>query len=56
MLVRIAADSENRKKVLRLMDKVPNRERAARFRTVICFYDGVDMQYIEGRCEGRIIS
>ena len=50
------SDAENRKKVLRLMKEVPSGERYARFRTVICFYDGKDMEYIEGRCEGKIIT
>lgn len=49
-------DADNRKKVLRLLQNTPNNERTARFKTVICFYDGINSNYIEGVCEGSIIN
>jgi XTP/dITP diphosphohydrolase len=48
-------DAENRKKVLALLDNVADENRTARFRTVICFYDGTKAEYIEGICKGSII-
>ncbi|MGE5479827.1 MAG: non-canonical purine NTP pyrophosphatase, partial [Chloroflexota bacterium] len=49
-----ATDADNRKKALKMLANVPESERAARFRCVICFYDGAKPQFFEGACEGRI--
>jgi non-canonical purine NTP pyrophosphatase (RdgB/HAM1 family) len=49
-------DAENRKRVLKLMKEVPKEKRKARFRTVICYVDGEQIEFIEGICAGRIIN
>ncbi|ROL61403.1 RdgB/HAM1 family non-canonical purine NTP pyrophosphatase [Bacteroidetes/Chlorobi group bacterium ChocPot_Mid] len=49
-------DKNNRTKVLQLMDGLPEEQRTARFRTVICYFDGANAKYVEGICSGRIIS
>jgi XTP/dITP diphosphohydrolase len=48
-------DHENRKKVLSLLKDVSDNNLEARFRTIICFYDGERGEYIEGICNGRMI-
>jgi XTP/dITP diphosphohydrolase len=50
------SDAENRKKVLRKLQGIPDEKRTARFRTVICLFDGIEEQYIDGVCNGRIIG
>lgn len=47
-------DQANRIKVLKELRNTPLERRKARFRTVICFYDGSNAEYIEGICEGNI--
>ncbi|TAL68017.1 MAG: RdgB/HAM1 family non-canonical purine NTP pyrophosphatase [Bacteroidetes bacterium] len=49
-------DAENRKKVLNLLNGVPEEKRKARFRTVICYVEEGRTEYIEGICSGRIIN
>ena len=49
-------DAENRKKVLNLLNTVPEEKRKARFRTVICYVVEGKVEYIEGICSGRIIE
>jgi XTP/dITP diphosphohydrolase len=49
-------DSANRKEVLSLMMDVPDSQRKARFKTVICFVAGNEIHYAEGVCEGKIIE
>lgn len=48
-------DKNNREKVLKLMKDVPEGDRKAQFRTVICYVDGAKTKYVEGICRGRII-
>ncbi len=49
-------DAENRKKVLNLLNGIPEERRTARFRTVICYIDEGKAEYIEGICSGKIID
>lgn len=49
-------DFANRQKLLRLLKEVPMEKRTARFRTVLCFYDGKGIWYFEGICQGFIIT
>ena len=49
-------DERNRQKVLALMKDIPEEERTARFRTVICYIDDKGINFIEGKCEGKIIE
>ncbi len=49
-------DTLNRAKVLKLLQNVPDSERSARFRTVICFIHNHQIHFIEGVCEGKIIN
>jgi XTP/dITP diphosphohydrolase len=49
-------DAENRKKVLNLMNGIPDERRNARFRTVICYVEKDNVQFIEGICSGKIIE
>lgn len=47
-----ATDSENR---IKLLSELGNsQKRTARFRTVICLFDGNEENYFNGVCEGRI--
>ncbi|ROL60036.1 RdgB/HAM1 family non-canonical purine NTP pyrophosphatase [Bacteroidetes/Chlorobi group bacterium MS-B_bin-24] len=48
-------DAENRKKLLGLLKDFPLEKRNARFRTVICLYDGTEPKFFEGVCKGKII-
>lgn len=47
-----ATDSDNRIKLLAELGNSQNRK--ARFRTVICLFDGKSEQFFNGVCEGRI--
>ena len=47
-------DAANRKKVLELMKSEQNK--TARFRSVLAFYTGKEMQYFNGIIEGKIIA
>lgn len=49
-------DAANRAKALAALKNVPAGKRTARFRTVICYYDGQNHAYAEGICEGRITN
>lgn len=49
-------DAENRRKLLDLLKGKKEKERRARFRTVICFFDGKEPKYFEGVCYGTIIE
>jgi len=49
-------DAANRKKALDLLKDVPDSDRSAQFRTVICFKDGTDTLYVHGVCPGKIIK
>lgn len=45
-------DAKNRQKVLQELHNSDNR--AAQFRTVICYHDGIRTLFAEGICSGRI--
>lgn len=47
---------DNRVKLLRELESVPDSERSARFRTVIAYVDGESEHRFDGVVEGRIIS
>lgn len=47
-------DKNNRAKVLKLMENIPEKQRTARFRTVICYVDGTQTKFVEGICNGKI--
>lgn len=49
-------DANNRKKVLEMLKNIPDNEKTARFKTVICYCRDGNTDFIEGICEGRIIS
>ncbi len=49
-------DAANRKKALEQLEGVPIENRTARFRTVICFAGESGFEFVEGRCEGKIID
>ena len=51
-----ASDKDNRIKVLQLLDKVKAERKIARFRCVISFYDGQDINFFDGSVEGKIID
>lgn len=46
----------NNEKLLQLMQGVPENERTARFRCVVALIDSEGEAWVEGRCEGRIIT
>ncbi len=46
----------NRDKVLRELKDVPTEKRAARFKTVFCYFDGERERLVEGVCVGKIID
>jgi len=48
-------DKANRQKVLEELNNLNTDDWSARFRCVICFYDGVTEHYFEGICNGKII-
>lgn len=47
-----ATDGENRSKLLHELGNT--EERSARFRTVICLFDGKNKHFFNGVCEGKI--
>ncbi|HPI19391.1 MAG TPA: RdgB/HAM1 family non-canonical purine NTP pyrophosphatase [Candidatus Kapabacteria bacterium] len=49
------SDKNNRKKVISLLEKSNLENFTARFRTIICYYNGKETFYFEGTCEGKII-
>jgi XTP/dITP diphosphohydrolase len=49
-------DQKNRTKVLKMMAPVDQKERSARFRTVICYCEADEVWYVDGICEGSIIE
>lgn len=49
-------DRANRLKLLSLLKNIPENERTARFRTVICFIDNGKPTFFEGVCPGAIIT
>lgn len=51
-----ASDKDNRIKVLQLLDKVNSKDKTARFRCVITYYDGEMLEYFNGSVEGKIID
>lgn len=48
-------NAANRKKLLAELEKTGDKDRKARFRTVICYYDGSEPLFVEGICSGRIV-
>jgi XTP/dITP diphosphohydrolase len=51
-----ANDENNRRKILTLLKDIPDEQQTARFRTVICYIDKNTREFIEGKCEGKIIN
>jgi len=51
-----ATYEDNCRKLLAEMRDVPDENRTARFRTVICYTDGTVTQFVEGSVEGRIVD
>ncbi|MGB9771215.1 MAG: RdgB/HAM1 family non-canonical purine NTP pyrophosphatase [Candidatus Kapaibacteriota bacterium] len=49
-------DKANRAKLLSMLKGKTGSERNARFRTVICFFDGAEPKFFEGVCYGTIID
>lgn len=49
-----ATDAENIKKLLEELKG--KKDRSAYFKTVICYYDGVGIEYAEGKIKGTIIE
>ncbi len=49
------SDKNNRRKVISLLQNLDKNHFPARFKTIICYYDGKKPSYFEGKCEGRII-
>lgn len=49
-------DANNRKLLLSLLTGKSIKERTARFRTVICFFDNLGPTFIEGECSGHITT
>lgn len=49
-------DANNRKLLLSLLTGKSKKERTARFRTVICFFDSLGPTFIEGECSGHITT
>ncbi|MFP4527584.1 MAG: RdgB/HAM1 family non-canonical purine NTP pyrophosphatase [Candidatus Kapaibacterium sp.] len=47
-------DARNREKTLRLMQGLRREERTARFRTVFCYIDKDEINYVDGECPGII--
>jgi XTP/dITP diphosphohydrolase len=48
------SSADNRKKLLKMLEN--QTDRSARFRTVLCYYDGEKAQYVDGICSGKIID
>lgn len=49
------SDKNNRRKVISLLQKFNKEDFPARFKTIICYFDGKKPSYFEGKCEGKII-
>jgi len=49
-----ANDSSNNEKLLAELGNSPEDRRTARFRCVLCLYDGENSRFFDGVCEGRI--
>ncbi len=49
-------DKANRLKLLKVLANLPESQKTARFRTVICFIDNEKSNFFEGVCFGKIIS
>ncbi|MEI6089580.1 MAG: RdgB/HAM1 family non-canonical purine NTP pyrophosphatase [bacterium] len=49
-------DKANRKKVISELIDLNTDDWSARFRCVICFYDGLNEYFFEGICTGKLIS
>ncbi len=49
-------DAKNRKLVIEKLIDLELLESPAKFRTVFCFFDGKDIEYIVGICPGKIIN
>lgn len=49
-----ANDEKNNFKLLNELENVPAEKRTARFICVLVLYDGVNIRYFEGTCEGNI--
>lgn len=49
-------DKANRQKVLSELIEINTDDWSARFRCVICFYDGQNEYFFEGICTGKLIS
>jgi len=49
------SDKNNRKKVISLLEQTNQNHYPARFITIICYFDGKQSSYFEGKCEGRIV-
>jgi XTP/dITP diphosphohydrolase len=49
-----ASDAENRAKLLEALRGVPEEERGAQFRTVVCYMDAFRTAFAEGVARGRI--
>ncbi|MCX7908178.1 MAG: RdgB/HAM1 family non-canonical purine NTP pyrophosphatase [Ignavibacteria bacterium] len=49
-------DKANRRKLLSLLQGKSCDARKARFRTVVCLYDGKEPKFFEGVCYGKIIE
>ncbi len=48
---------DNRKKLLKELDGIPEEKRSAFFRTVVCYYYGKDKyELFDGICKGRILT
>ncbi len=51
-----AGDKSNNLKLLKELGDLEYDKRTARFKCVICMYDGISARYFDGVCEGNIIS
>lgn len=49
-----ANDNSNNEKLLAELGNSPEDRRTARFRCVLCLYDGENSRFFDGVCEGRI--
>ncbi|MBN2030552.1 XTP/dITP diphosphatase [bacterium] len=47
---------DNNEKLLRLLQDVPREKRTARFRCIVVFADGRKEKWVEGICEGIVLS
>ena len=51
-----ASDKDNIDKLLTELNEISFNQRTARFKCVICMYDGLNEKYFDGVCEGNIIT